>query len=161
VLIEGDKFFEAENSGRKSTGLSTNIQGNHIGRAAFYLCTSHFMASDPREAANLHRPIENIHILFWLIKDACWAMEWKAGGFTMIFPTVGVALWLLFRNRRDLTEFYHNLAVVFWILANSVWMCGEFMGWETRPAAAVLFIGGLLFLAVYYLIIRPRRKKVP
>ena len=36
------------------------------------------------------RWLENAHILLWLIKDFCWAMEWKTGGVIMIFPTVSV-----------------------------------------------------------------------
>jgi hypothetical protein len=96
------------------------------------------------------RWIENAHILLWLIKDFCWAMEWKTGGVIMIFPTVSVAFYLLWKSRKVKAEAYHNVAVCFWILANSTWMLGEFNDMDLRPFAAGLFGCGLLVLGVYY-----------
>jgi hypothetical protein len=98
-----------------------------------------------------HRLIENGHILLWLIKDTCWALEWKALGIFMIIPTVSVAFYLLWRSRQSRSESYHNLAVCFWILANSIWMLGEFNDADLRPVSAGLFITGLLILGAYYL----------
>lgn len=96
------------------------------------------------------RLVENAHILLWLIKDFCWAMEWKQGGVFMIFPTVSVAFYLLRKTRKVRAELYHNLAVCFWILANSTWMVGEFIDNDFRIYAASLFGCGLMVLAVYY-----------
>jgi hypothetical protein len=96
------------------------------------------------------RWIENAHILLWLIKDSCWAMEWKQGGIFMIFPTLTVALYILWKSRSIRAELYHNIAVVFWISANSIWMIGEFTEQEYRPYAVVLFTIGLSVLAIYY-----------
>ena len=36
------------------------------------------------------RRIENMHILFWLIKDACWAINPHVPAMLMIIPTMGV-----------------------------------------------------------------------
>ena len=33
------------------------------------------------------RKMENLHIVFWLIKDIAWCMFWKPLGLIMIFPT--------------------------------------------------------------------------
>lgn len=98
-----------------------------------------------------YRWIENGHILLWLIKDTFWAMEFKPGGIFMIFPTLAVAIYLLWRSRRVRGELFHNIAVCIWITANSIWMAGEFYDKETRPIAAGLFISGLIVLAIYYL----------
>lgn len=108
-----------------------------------------------REQHTIHisptfRWIENAHILLWLIKDSCWAMEWKPGGIFMIFPTLSMAMYILWKSRKIKAELYHNLAVVFWISANSIWMIGEFTEREYRPYAAVLFCIGLSVLAIYY-----------
>lgn len=97
------------------------------------------------------RWLENAHILLWLIKDTCWAMEWKPGAMFMIFPTISVALYILWKSRKIRAELYHNIAVVFWISANSIWMIGEFRELEFRPYAAMLFSIGLSALAVYYM----------
>ena len=97
-----------------------------------------------------YRWVENGHILLWLIKDTCWAMVWRPGGIFMILPTLGVAFFILWKSRRIRAELYHNMAVCLWIMANSVWMIGEFYAKETRPYTVGLFITGLTLLIVYY-----------
>ena len=101
--------------------------------------------------SSTYRWIENGHIFLWLIKDTCWAMEWKLGGIFMIFPTIGVALYILWKSRRIRAELFHNIAVCLWIMANSIWMLGEFNEQDTRPVAATLFVIGLVLLIVYYI----------
>ncbi len=110
-------------------------------------------SSTPREVkvTQSYRWIENGHILLWLIKDTCWALEFKPGGVFMIFPTVFVAFYILWRSRKIRAELYHNIAVCCWILANSIWMLGEFNDKDFRIYAASLFVCGLLVLAVYYI----------
>ena len=68
------------------------------------------------------RRIENLHILFWLMKDVSWAMLWKPIGLVMIVPTISVALLITWQTRKIKAELFHNLAVVFWIIANALWM---------------------------------------
>ncbi len=98
-----------------------------------------------------YRWIENGHIFLWLIKDTCWAMEWRIGGLVMIAPTLSVAIYLLWRSAKSRAELFHNAAVCLWITANSVWMTGEFFKKELRPIAVVIFLIGLALLLVYYL----------
>jgi hypothetical protein len=108
------------------------------------------MKNDIRVAAS-YRWVENGHIFLWLIKDTCWALEFKPGGIIMIFPTVFVAFYILWRSRKVRPEFFHNIAVCAWILANSTWMIGEFWEYDARPIAVALFSVGLLVLLVYYI----------
>jgi hypothetical protein len=86
-------------------------------------------------------------------------MVWKPGGIFMIFPTLTVAIYILWKSRIVRTELYHNLAVVFWISANSVWMIGEFTEVDYRPYAVVLFCIGLSVLAIYYAFFFKRDKR--
>jgi len=97
-----------------------------------------------------YRWVENGHIFLWLIKDTCWAMVWKPGGIFMIFPTLSVAFYILWKSKHVRTELFHNIAVCLWIIANSVWMIGEFFEKETRPYAVILFLIGLALLIFYY-----------
>jgi len=98
------------------------------------------------------RKLENSHILLWLIKDTCWVLEFKFMGIIMILPTVFVAFYLSYLSRHMIKELFHNLAVCCWILANSIWMIGEFFfNDSTRSAAAVFFILGISFVAIYYI----------
>lgn len=107
------------------------------------------------------RKIENLHIVFWLIKDMSWAMLWRPLGILMIFPTLTVALLITWQTRKLKSELYHNLAVLFWITANCYWMIVEFMGVDDilRFYAIIPFGIGFIFIAAYYLIIRPNEIK--
>jgi hypothetical protein len=108
-----------------------------------------------------YRWIENGHIFLWLIKDTCWAMEWKPGAIFMIFPTLAVAFYILWRSARIRSEVFHNIAVCLWIMGNSIWMLGEFYDHETRPYAVALFGMGLIAMLFYYTVyFRKDQKKL-
>jgi hypothetical protein len=70
----------------------------------------------------------------------------------MIIPTLTLAIYITYKNRKDKSELAHNLAVCFWIAANSVWMIGEFYYEDKlRPAAIVFFILGFSMMLFYYI----------
>lgn len=105
------------------------------------------------------RKTENFHILLWLIKDCCWVMDFKWPGMLMILPTIRMAFYIAYKSFQHKADFFHNLAVCCWILANSVWMTGEFFYNDTfRPYAIIFFVLGLLCVAYYYLFLRQRRQ---
>ncbi len=99
------------------------------------------------------RRIENLHIVFWLIKDVCWAMLWKPLGLFMIIPTIGAALLITWQTRKITSELLHNLAVVFWICANGYWMIAEFYSDDDslRYYAVIPFTIGLIIVSWYYI----------
>ncbi|GAB3841410.1 hypothetical protein [Hymenobacter jeollabukensis] len=110
------------------------------------------------------RRMENLHIVFWLLKDVGWCMIWKPLGLTMIVPTLAIA----WRTRHLASELAHNLAIVFWISANSYWMISEFFGFDTvqfghgitgKHLAIIPFTLGLLVLAYYYIVQKPRETR--
>ena len=112
------------------------------------------------------RRIENLHILLWLVKDSCWALNFKVAGMIMIVPTLAVAIYITWQTRQITSELIHNLAVVFWIIANCTWMTGEFFGWDEqinggiglRHVAVIPFAIGLLILFYYYIFLAPSKK---
>lgn len=108
------------------------------------------------------RRIENMHIVFWLIKDISWAMLWKPIGILMFIPTLSVAALITWQTRKLKSEWYHNMAILFWISANGYWMIVEFF-WPSvdylRYYASIPFSIGILFISVYYFMILPREKK--
>ncbi len=108
------------------------------------------------------RKIENLHILFWLLKDLSWAMLWKPLGLLMIIPTIGAALLITWQTRHIKSEFLHNLAVVFWILANAYWMITEFYSNNDslRFYTIIPFSIGLIIISYYYIVVKPKEKKI-
>lgn len=98
------------------------------------------------------RAAENFHIVLWLLKDLCWVMVWKPLGLAMFVPTLLMAVAIAWRLRGDRGELLHALAVVCWIMANGVWMMGEFWFEDTkRHWAAPFFVAGLVIAGWHYL----------
>ena len=114
-----------------------------------------------------YRKMENLHIVFWLFKDISWCMIWRPLGIAMVFPTLMIAIIISWRNRQYMSELCHNLAITAWITANSYWMISEFFHFDTIPLfgvysykhlALIPFSLGILLLAFYYFIWKPRHK---
>jgi hypothetical protein len=107
------------------------------------------------------RGYENFHIVLWLLKDTCWLMEWRLEGLFMIMPTVTAAFHITWLGRQNTANLFHNLAVSSWICGNAVWMIGEFFFNDSfRPFARVFFGIGVVFLAVYYLGVLPKQRRL-
>jgi hypothetical protein len=114
-----------------------------------------------------YRRMENLHIVFWLFKDISWCMIWRPLGIAMVFPTLIIAIVISIRTRKFMSEVCHNVAIVFWIAANSYWMISEFFEFDTmvvygdityKYLAVIPFTIGILILAYYYLVWRPMHK---
>lgn len=98
------------------------------------------------------RKYENLHILLWLLKDTSWLLGLKALGIFMIFPTLSFAIFITYISRANESDLFHNLAIIFWIIANSFWMITEFMGVEEeyKIYAIIPFTIGLTIIFSYY-----------
>ncbi len=129
------------------------------------------MAANKNQVYNIpiaYRKMENLHIVFWLFKDIAWCMFWKPLGMVMIIPTLAISIIIAWRTRNIVSELCHNLAITVWISANSFWMCSEFLGYDNtivfgnttvKHLAMIPFVMGVLILAFYYLIYKPRHKE--
>jgi hypothetical protein len=109
------------------------------------------------------RVTENLHIIFWLLKDLSWAMLWKPIGVIMFVPTLILSIIITRQTRSIASELYHNIAVTSWICANGYWMVTEFFWSEDdslRYFASIPFGIGLCSILFYYLVIAPREKKM-
>jgi len=102
------------------------------------------------KVVHLIRRSENLHIVLWLIKDTCWMLEIKWLGILMIFPAIALAAIITYYSRLFIV-FYINLAVFFWIVANSFWMIEEFYFDDAHKYYAVIpFAMGFLCVGIYY-----------
>lgn len=115
-----------------------------------------------------YRKMENMHIIFWLLKDVSWCMIWKTLGIAMIFPTLAISIVIAWRTRDIKSELAHNLAISLWISANSYWMISEFLHFDTMPVwqgfegrhlALIPFVIGVLILLNYYFIQKPKEER--
>lgn len=115
-----------------------------------------------------YRKMENMHIVFWLLKDVSWCMIWKSLGIAMIFPTLIISIIIAWRTKEFKSELAHNLAITFWISANSLWMISEFFHFDTvhiwqsfegKHLALIPFSIGICILSYYYIIQKPKEEK--
>ncbi len=114
-----------------------------------------------------YRKMENLHIVFWLVKDISWCMIWKPLGIAMIFPTLIISIVIAYRTRQYMSELAHNVAISLWITANAYWMISEFFKFDEKIAFAnftfkhlslIPFLIGIAILAFYYLYWKPTHK---
>lgn len=112
-----------------------------------------------------YRKMENLHIVFWLLKDIGWCLIWKPLGIVMIFPTLLIAVVIAYNTRQLMSELCHNLAITFWISANSYWMISEFMHIDEllvfgsvtyKHLALIPFLLGVFCLLYYYVVWKPK-----
>lgn len=97
------------------------------------------------------RKYENFHIVLWLVKDFCWCADVKWLGMVIAIPTIIISLHITYLSRFQIAELVHNAAVSCWIMANIIWMTGEFFFNDgLRPPALVFFVLGMLIVAWYY-----------
>ena len=96
-------------------------------------------------------------------------MIWKPLGIAMVFPTLIISIIIAWRTRHLTSELAHNLAITFWITANSYWMVSEFFGFDETPLAfgvegkdfaMIPFMIGVLILVYYYLFKSKRAKEL-
>src|ERR1043165_7045045 len=96
------------------------------------------------------RKYENLHIVFWLIKDTCWMLQLKVLGLIMVAPALFVAVHIMIKSWKE-NDVFLNAAIVCWIAANSYWMIVEFFYQDlTRYFATVPFALGFLFVIIFY-----------
>lgn len=104
----------------------------------------------------IRRFYENLHIPLWLVKDTCWAMQFKTLGVIMIVPTLFLAIRISLMTPKDKIDFLPNISICFWITANSIWMCDEFFEMGIKNYCLIPFGIGLVFIFFWLLFIFPK-----
>jgi hypothetical protein len=77
-------------------------------------------------------------------------LELKWLGAAMVLPALAIALWITYLTRFS-EEVFVNLAIFFWITANSYWMLVEFFNDNRyKNLAAIPFALGFVFVGIFY-----------
>ena len=69
----------------------------------------------------------------------------------MVIPTIGMAIYIAAKTRKNMLLFLPNMAVCCWIGANAVWMLGEFFDFNHIPYALTSFFFGIAFITYYFM----------
>ena len=109
------------------------------------------------------RRMENMHILFWLLKDISWCLNFKVLGVLMKYPSTYFSVekehaYNELQKRTDLIVYNKDL---------KPWMICEFTGIDETPIiggfdgrhlALIPFSIGLFILLYYYIFLRHKEK---
>jgi hypothetical protein len=133
------------------------------------LCWLHYPSQPWTVSYYFNEGQENFHIYLWLLKDLAWVQSWYLpgiliGGFACFWSIFLVSKSI---SHRNLNEFWSRFADLLWLFANYWWMIGETHDYEfphepsqyenkTRQAAAIM-ITALVWVASYYLVLKPLR----
>lgn len=98
------------------------------------------------------RKTENLHVVFWLIKDMCWMLEFKTAGTIMILPTLLMAFYVTYLSKNNIDLIIVNIAIIFWIAANSAWMLSDFFLNIPKNISLLFFILGIITMLIYIFI---------
>jgi hypothetical protein len=100
---------------------------------------------------------DKLHIISWLLKDMFWCLQLAIPAIIMVFPTIGLMLYMIIKNPEDRLE---NLTVSSWIMMNILWMLNELKAtqWPRWPIYIPMSLGIIFSI----LLIRDiyKRKKV-
>ena len=112
-LVNGAAVKDVENSDKPD---DSSHQGVFLYRLPFS-SQSYYML----------RPVENVHIYVWIIKDLSWSQDWYYP--TLIFGALAL-LWcgmLLLEaiRARSVYEVYMITGTTLWLAANYTWMAGN------------------------------------
>ena len=108
----------------------------------------------PIDEAKFFRPfpvrkevLDTVNSVAWFLADAFWMLQLREPAYLFIAPTIATGLALLYIDRRA-SIFFINLAILSWILMNTLWMSSDF---ERIPAlmsgARGAFFAGLACIA--------------
>ena len=76
--------------------------------------------------------------------------EFKWLGIIMVIPTLIIAGIIVYISRKSY-DLFINLAIFFWICANSFWMYSEFFNsGQHKLLSAIPFGFGFVFVGIYY-----------
>jgi hypothetical protein len=107
------------------------------------------MANKPFNSKFSRFHLENFHVLLWLIKDACWMLNFRIMGTVMVVPTLSFAFYFVLKSKHDFFQKISSLAVFSWILANAWWMLSEFYFEPLKHWALLPFSMGISLMCYY------------
>lgn len=84
--------------------------------------------------------LEQLHVLFWILKDMLWCIELKPLAIGLGIITILYSIFVIYLKPRLL-----NFAILCWILANFFWMCSDFYSVNTSYFYIPLFLLGVIF----------------
>ena len=85
-----------------------------------FLCFKHF------------RQYENLHMLFWIIKDLSWSSEHLQAWGICLIPTILISADLIYLSATSTSspdytaDLVHFIVTFIWVIGNSVWAFGDF-----------------------------------
>lgn len=92
--------------------------------------------------------ISDLHYPLWLLKDFMWMAKLPIISFVVAVPTIIISIYMYLKTKGK--SKLENLMVLFWLCANTSWMCSEQFDMPTLYLA-YLFFGMGIFTLIFYI----------
>ena len=112
-------------------------------------------------------PVEYIHIYLWIFKDLCWTLDlyWLGVVFGVSAISFSFVLFCYAIKLRNLRKLWHSVGITVWLLANFIWMSGEFHDSKyyyeesqskyLTPISGWVMIVAFVWILSYYVVVMP------
>ncbi len=91
--------------------------------------------------------LDNLHFPLWIMKDMAWMFGFGWASLILAIPTITISMILILYTIGN--ERKQHLVVLFWLLANTLWMSHELFDVQTKEAAIISFVIGITVAITY------------
>jgi hypothetical protein len=95
----------------------------------------------------MKRLLDNMHFPLWILKDLAWMLGFGWVSLILAIPTIFISIILILYTSE--VEQKQNVVLLFWLLANTLWMSHEMFNINTKGMAIVSFIIGIITAMTY------------
>ena len=96
---------------------------------------------------NKQKLISDLHYPLWLLKDFMWMCNLPILSLILAIPAILISLWMCMmtagKSQRE------NKIILWWLIANTMWMCSEKFEVNTMWLAFVFFTFGIIEIILY------------
>jgi hypothetical protein len=91
--------------------------------------------------------LDNLHFPLWILKDMAWLFGYGWTSLILAIPTITISIILILYTIGN--ERKQNLVILFWLLANTLWMSHELFDTTTKEIAIFSFLMGIVVAITY------------
>jgi hypothetical protein len=88
-----------------------------------------------------------MHFPLWILKDMAWMLGFGWISLILAIPTIFISIILILYTIG--VERKQNIALLCWLLANTLWMSDEMFDVNTKGIALISFVTGIIVVLTY------------
>jgi hypothetical protein len=94
-----------------------------------------------------HKLISDLHFPLWLLKDLFWMADLPILSLILAIPAILISIFMCMMTAGK--PHRENKMVLWWLIANTMWMCSEKFEVNTMWLAFIFFTFGIIEIILY------------